>query len=633
MSDFTTLIVTKPKWFKLAPLKSGFGKRELYVIGFDSESYKGEPFLFQFAHPSGHVDLVRVTARTALQTFVDYLEAHCREKSHDRQVVVYGFNLRYEYTQLFRNINPEAFNDSEFQLHWHEEGECSGDDKDGWSVKLDALNDKRYSFTIEYGKGKRAVRVIDAMAYFNTSLDNAAAIVDAEAKKTRPKDLGKLPPSKALRNKTFLEYAQQDARTTQQIGQKIVNYHREYDVPLTISAPMLSAYVFRKNYLDGEIPVADLEIEDAGLKAYHGGKNGNYISSPGFYPRAWDYDVNGAYTGAMESLPDPVHSVWDDASRYESGGHALWHLRARVRSCLYRAFQEVSGKWLTYQNDGDISTWITGYELDEAIRQGEVLDIYECEGFILRGETATGALWRFCQDMAYRKRFAATQEEREMAKLILNSLYGKLIQKVPSSSSSVFPMFDLNEDENGEFHPTNANMVPGGYRAGGLYHPGLAALVTGNVRARIHAMEHKYQSLMTSTDGFLSLKEPDPSDIGPEIGKLKVKAGNLSIWRERLYYFEPDERCAAGCRKHPEGGEIHPVYALHGFRGTLSDLRKIPLAAGKYEYDGQLMVGLRDSLREHDGRRFKPGEFVQLPFTLDLTNISSRSPIDTRVVA
>jgi len=608
-------------------MKTGFGNRPPYVIGFDTEAYRGSPMLMQFSLPGESMSetrLVWTNGKNALSDFLEFIEPIVREHGRKQQVILFGWNLRYEYTQLFRTINPDAWADSHFQLHFHDQGECEGKPDDDWDVLIDAMNDKRYTFSISFSgsadkaRGKRRDRypakVIDGMAFFSTSLDKAAKIIGITGKDDYPDELkGKLSPKKAIKDEAFIQYSKRDAFITRQLGEKIVEYHQTFDVRMTLSAPMYAAYVFRRRFLTAEIPLCDTELEDAGLKSYHGGKNGYYLDRPTHFPDAYDYDVNAAYTSAMASLPNPVLSVWENTYHYEADAHALWYVRGHVQSCVFRSFQEVSGRWYTWRDGDYLEFWITGYELDEAIRQGEILNMDECSGFVMRGESGTGPIRDFCDEMYRLKRYGVTAEERQMAKLCLNSLYGKLIQKVPNQSDSVFPMFDLVEQVDGTYKLHDSNMIEGGYKAGGLYHPALASLVTGNVRARIHAYEHKYNSLMTSTDGFLSLVKPDPIDIGDQYGGLKVKQGKLSIWRERLYIFEPPDE--------------DPVFALHGFRGRLADLRKIPLVAGKYSYQAQQMVGLRDSLHAHDGKRYQPGQFAVLPYELDLLDVSARSPM------
>lgn len=614
MSDFTTAIVTKPKFFGITPKRTGFGTRERYVIGFDTEAVRGRPISLQFAHPDGRCDLIETTARDALSDFLSYLGEECTIKSHSREYIVFGFNLRYEYTQLFRNIDPECFMQSHFVLHHHEVGDCTSGHKedDEWTMRLAVMNDKRYSFTIKIGPKRRrsTIKVIDAMAFFSGSLASAATMVGME-KHEHPRDWTNRSARSLLDDPTFVAYAKQDALITQRIGEVIVGYHRDNDVPVAMSAPMFAAYVFKRRFLDRPIPLPDADLEGAGLASYHGGKNGIYVDRPSHFDDAWDYDVNGAYSSAMASLPDLTTSIWEEVHTYEPSTHALWYVRGRMDACVHRSFQHTSGEWYTWRDNGDIATWITGYELDAALACAE-FDLIDCSGFVLRGESGTGSLARYVAEFYDLKRNATSPQERTMAKLALNSLYGKFIQKVPTAGESVFPLFEVEEDEDGKYHVRDGSMVPGGYRAGGLYHPPIASLITGYVRAAVHRYEHKYRALMTSTDGFLSLTPPDDTDIGDDLGKLKVVHGSLSLWREKVYDFRRDD-----------GGSS---YALHGFRGGIDLLRTIPLEPSVFRYTATKVIGLGDSLRRHDGRRYEPGVFIDSAFALDLRDISHRSP-------
>jgi len=638
MSGFTPIMITKPIWFRIKPTTLGFGKRPPYVIGWDTEAYKGRPMLMQFSLPGQSMQetgLVWTTAKTCLEDFLAALEEVALPHARTNQVVVFGWNLQYEYTQLFRMIPPEWWQSGEIKIHYHDTGLCEQSPNDDWDVSIEALNLKRYAMTIQFrgsrdsrpGRNRRdryPIRVIDGMAFFNTGLDKAAKIIGIEGKDDYPDELkGKLPPSKAIHDQRFLDYSKRDAFITRQLGEKIIEYHQAFDVRMTISAPMYAAYVFKRKYLDGEIPLCEPDLEAAGLASYHGGKNGFYLDRPAYFANAWDYDVNAAYTSAMAELPDPVTSMWEEVSDYEpSATHALWRVAGWVRSCDYRAFQKYTGRWITHRQDGEAVFWITSYELTEAMARGEI-ELHHVWGFVLRGESGQGSIRRFCDDMYRLKQYGKTAEERQMAKLCLNSLYGKLIQKTPIKTDGI-PFYDWAADEQGIRKIVDLNQVEGGYKAGGLYHPALASLVTGSVRARIHAYEHKYRSLMTSTDGFLSTVPPDPGDIGTGFGTLKVKQGSLKVWRERLYLFETDDH--AKC-DHDRGVYDCRAFALHGFRGRLADLTQVPLEPGRYKYKATQMIGLRDSMHEHGGRRYEPGQFATIPFELDLTTVNARSPI------
>lgn len=625
MSDYTVSIVTKPEWFRIAPSRQGWGKRPAYVIGFDSEAYNGSPICLQFSLPDtepDQTDIVWTNGKKVLEDFLAYLEPIARKYAYSHRIILAGFNLRYEYSQLFRNIQSEAWEQSAFTLHWHDGNECTGTDNDDWGISLEALNEKRYSFTVKYSHSHRSlgVKCIDAMAYFVTSLEKAAAIVGVDGKDKLPDGLiGHLSLAKAKKHKAFIRYAKRDAWITRKLGETIVGYHVDYDTKMTISAPMLAAQIFKRRFLRDEIPLCNEALEAAGLASYHGGKNGIYIERPMTFDSAYDYDLNAAYTAAMSSLPDPTQAEWEPVTEYESNIHGIYDVVATVSSCTYRAFQRNSGHWYTWRDDGTLGFWVTSYELDAAIAHGEVEDIHDISGFVMRGPSG-GPLLDYCTTFAKLKREGKTLTERTFGKLMNNSLYGKLIQKVPSDGSAI-PTFDVIEGQ-----IIDANMKEGGYRAGGLYHPALASLVTGYVRARIHHLEHRYQSLMTSTDGFLSLVKPDwPDDLGDHVGGLKMERGSLTIWRERLYAFTPEgghDPC-----NEPTCTAKHTIAALHGFRGRLPDLRKVPVEPIDYQYAGRQMIGLRESLRQWHGKRYRPGTFADMPYELKLSTVGDRSPL------
>jgi hypothetical protein len=234
-----------------------------------------------------------------------------------------------------------------------------------------------------------------------------------------------------------------------------------------------------------------------------------------------------------------------------------------------------------------------------------------------------GPLQRYCHEFYDLKRNSPDDStERDAAKLFLNSLYGKFFQKVPLGNVTGW---DIDSNEMVLTDPEQDY----DYEAGGLYHPPLASLITGYVRAKVHNLEHRYNSIMTSTDGFFAYEPPDMSMIGKELGMLSVEQGTLRIWRERLYVFTPhdvvhDKTCATDCNKK------HETYALHGFRGKLAQLLQMPLVAGlKFEYAATAMITLKMSTRTFgrgkDRKRYDPGMFAELPFDVILAGLPSEN--------
>lgn len=571
--------------------------REPYIIGFDSEAERGKPFLFQFAHPHScpvhgtDVDLLDISTEkhAGLWAFVDYLSDHCTRK--DVEYIVVGFNLQYEWTQLFHDVPHDLKVSPDFDVTL-QTGKLN-------TARIRATNNKRYMATFELGGTKRRVKLIDAMAYFVGSLDKAASVIGAGKKMPKPMAFSR----KAARSSAFVEYAKQDAILTQRLGDYIAGLHTTYDVATCISAPHFAARVFRRRYLTAEIPMPTEPLEQYGLDSYHGGKNGFYLPKPMLLKDIWHYDIRSAYPEAMRQLPNIETATWEAIDAYEPNAHAIWEISGVATKCRFRAIMQHDARWITGRFN---RVRVTSYELDAALRLGEI-KITRCVGWIMRGEPG-GPLQRYVDDFYALKRFAKTDAERAAAKLFLNSLYGKFFQKTPLGNVTGY---DIDSHEMVVTDPEQDF----DYEAGGLYHPPIASLITGYVRAKIHELEHEYDAVMTSTDGFFAYRSPDQSKLGDELGMLSAEIGSLRIWRERLYVFTPSKG--------------KPTYALHGFRGSLDQLQRMPLKAGNtFHYAAQAMITLKMSTRTYlctktgcrIRHKYQPGEFVGLPFDVLLTS-------------
>jgi hypothetical protein len=538
------------------------------------------------------IQIVPDTKNAGLGCFLDFLDEYCKHAG--TEYLIYGWNTAYELTQLFHDLPKEVLNESD----WRISGIRKRDGGTyGWTITV--ANDKRQ--IIDFRKGKVSVQLLDGTAFYKTSLDKAAKMLGLGEKYATSGNDRSMFTRRDLVDAEFIKYAKRDAYITRLIGEYIQEQHERFGIRTCISAPHFAATVFKTHFLSGAIVCPDSDIEQAGLYSYHGGKNGYYLDGPAEFPVIYNYDITSAYPEAMKQLPDIEKGHWTEIRHYQKGVHALYLVTLQYRKCKYGGIQTHEGPWA---NSGRIQCWTTSYELDEVLQQREA-KLLDCTGYIFQGPMG-GALSKYVDEFFAIKSTTAGPE-RETAKLLLNSLYGKFFQKQSIGSVG---NYDLDSET---WIVSDGDNQAYDYEAGGLYNPPVASLITGYVRAKIHRLEHKYESVMTSTDGLFGLNPPDGGDIGKTLGKLTAERGRLRIWRERLYVFDSID----GKQK----------FALHGFHGHLScgkadcfvgHLADIPLAAGEYKYFGQQMITLKMSTRDHRAEHYSPGQFVKMPFTLRL---------------
>jgi hypothetical protein len=590
--------IEKTKHFTISPLKQGRGPRQAHVVGFDTEAIRGQPVMLQISEAGGadaaEVIVLADRPNACLDALMTWITEHCQARNQEHIVV--GFNLMYEWTQLFGDLPPEVTGDPEFNLLW------AGEQGHQWHMNV--WNHKRHALTMVDETSQRRVRMIDAAAFFPGGLKAVAKMVGVEDKDEIDKERFTTLTRADLSDPVFRHYAAQDAVVTRLIGERIVEMHEEFDLPTCMTAPQFASRVFRRHFLGSTLALAEPALEQAGLLSYHGGKNGFYLHRPTEL-KAWNLDIVSAYPQAMRALPALETGWWHQTSTYQPGAHALWHVRMRHHPCRFIGALTHGGQHLP---SGWQTLWLTGYELDAMVEREEARQWTVLDGWVLEGDNEGGGLTAYV-DRFFEMKRNATGASRLTAKLLLNSLYGKFFQKQPLGNvdNSLTCSMDSLTGDIQWWTPRHNEGQDYDYRAGGLYHPPIASLITGYVRGRVHRLEHAYAAVATSTDGLFARNPPWVGDLGDGLGKLTAEHGTLSIWRERLYDFSP----LGPIDKHK--------VALHGFRGNPDALREIPLRPGVYTYDARHAVTLRESQQVLRGERYRPGAFAALSFTLDLT--------------
>jgi hypothetical protein len=224
-----------------------------------------------------------------------------------------------------------------------------------------------------------------------------------------------------------------------------------------------------------------------------------------------EYDIVSAYPYAMSEIGNFFDYTIKKSKEVQPDG--VYQVSGKILCPYHPMYTQDFQRELVLRE-----TWVTGWELQSALDhgcfQGKVL-----EGFSMLSDTKkynglSDYVWHFFKLKAEAKA-AGNVTETLWAKLGLNTLYGKFISKIIEE-------VDLLDR----------------WRGGVIFHPLIATLITGHVRARMHAIEHAGASLHTSTDAIISKeKNLDARFLTTGgLGSLKKEyEGDVLIVRPKVY--------------------------------------------------------------------------------------------------
>lgn len=607
-------------------------EKNLRIFGADSETFKGEPITIQ-AHDGTDTLFEYVTGPTVFKTFIPWLF----DRSRDRGVNICYFHfLRFDMPVVFyekRLAMYEQISEIKFDHHGYE---------------CELLFGKINKATIKR-KG-RTVHLFDSWSFTQASLERSLSMMKIDAKKLKkPERLGKVDYRKLAQDDPerleFEEYARVDASSEYKLGRAIMSYHEKYKVRPSISLPQFAARVFRHHFFkaDETIPFPPVGVLHAAELSYHGGKNGKYPEDEPFIVEdAYEVDISSAYPFAMKQMPQMIKGDYVRVRDYEPG-----------LAAIYKVSGEDLGKYpLVFDHDfkpvrgafEDI--WITSYEMDRIVKATDV-----------RYKVSDG--WAWIPDPSHKHNPLAEYvdhfyELKERThkddpnyyfyKIMLNGLYGKFVQ-----TTEIRRLEKLEEKEDGKTASQKRDRVPTDYewdavlqkfirvtrthRAGGLYNPFIATLITGFVRGYLYDLETRHEGFHSATDAIKTTHFV-PKKKG--LGGLKIETfGRCYTFRNKLYLHFAKDSTYCGHdkdRKNEDGryvdrwrwedyykeeGQHLCKFGLHGFKGGVKELfeaRHALLRGESFEYQYNHMVGLREGFRRREDicSMVKRRESVQL---------------------
>lgn len=391
----------------------------------------------------------------------------------------------------------------------------------------------------------------------------------------------------------FLRYAILDAIISAEWFCWFDDFRREL-VPgstLPLTAPHLAGQFLRDRC--GETALTGKTVDDDGklvdevdqaalLSSYHGGRNECF--QVGFIEDAVTYaDLTSAYPTVMLPLMDPD---WKARRSFTSmnevpGPFLVGAAKIDYRftkDCAYPCFAQSSDHGLVFTRSG-AGVWVSIPELWAAHHSGMLdhLRIHSGRGFFFEPAESKLISKAFEELILKRRQESKGGAGEKLLKILANSGYGKLAQGVDEKKK----VFDLQATL--EYMETFGSTQG----KGRLFSPGLAAYITGAVRACLfETLNYLEQSGLTpisaTTDGILHRGHmPAVLSLGAGLpfserivdGCREVLGEDFVLWdtKHRAYgCVSMKMRFSWGCEAVP--GSIHDPHIQRGGFQTRDDL-------------------------------------------------------------
>jgi hypothetical protein len=612
-------------------------QKSMAVFGADTETCNGEPMTIQFYDgENGNVRFV--DKKNVIEKFLSYL-SDVKLPAHVNTAVVFFHNLEFDFPILLFPITYKFFNDyfkicgcdcrkcrktpNNCGFEWIEELKpfnCMID------VKCNRVFFGKITFYSEGSsedkkprKVRRRVYIRDSLAFMRYSLAYLAEELNLGIKFPTPPGLGEKDFSTVRdgEKEYFMKYAVNDAVLEYKLANYLLEFHKEFDVPLACSAPNFAQKVFTKHFYpkQGKTYLPNKGVWDACALSYHGGKNNFTLKYAQRRENVLELDVNSMYPYAMISLPAWTSGDYQKVFEIDYEHAGIYCVSGIAKRCDWPIIPDHEFKYFNDKEFNDV--WIASYELIEAIRCKEI-EIKNIWGYVFIPDEKAVNPFKDYVDYFFKKKSGEKNAKRFFFKLLLNSLYGKFCQSV-RCNGDIDSISSWDEDPvTGEFSNLKISQIEKIWRAGGLCHLFIATLITSFTRAHLHALEHKYRSLDCATDSIKTEIRPDSLDLGLGIGELSLKSMSHHAYliRNKVYVFFDGEKQQREGLEFVEGhgNVIHS--ARHGFHGPIKQL--ISMFENKQKtYKFKRMVKLKEARISIKGlKAFTMHEFDNVAFNI-----------------
>lgn len=283
-----------------------------------------------------------------------------------------------------------------------------------------------------------------------------------------------------------------------------------YEGPGPVAGSVLKQHVTGKERMEAMRSSIPDDVWDMAVKAYYGGRF--EIGAHGtINTRVWEYDIKSAYPDAMIKLPCLLHSTWERGVVSDIWvGEVSWEMPTNTgaASMLERAesLAGVMGPLPFRTKEKRIHFPMAGRGWYWSPEIPSYAVVHEAWSLVRKCECVP---FSFVQAM-YDERAKREKEAKGSGialKLTLNSLYGKLAQRIGSA-----PHFN----------------------------PVWAGLITAMTRAKIYDVyrNHPQSVVMFATDAVFLTEEAPELEIGSQLGQWEIEGpfDDLTVFQPGVYF-------------------------------------------------------------------------------------------------
>jgi hypothetical protein len=513
-------IVTNPGYRSVRRNHIPFPRR-LTVLAGDTETVRGHAYSLQL-HDGVQPHYVRVNDDSVLDEFLGWIEPRILS---GHVAVMYFHNLEYDISVILRRYHEKFLGRKRIVISHR-----------GWKIEL-ILSATCFA---RFRKDKKSLLCLDSQRFMNVSLSRFAEIIGAQSQKLeRPSYIGERAPRTKEEKEYFIRYALADVCAQHEVARWIVKQHERYNIRISYSSAHFSERIFRHYHIQPheQLWLPPEKWLEACILSYHGGKNGYYLDrSQGIY-RLHDgaeIDISSAYPYAMTQLPNMVRCWYRETDKFDDKHEGIYRVWGVVKNDRYPILYSHDFKVIPHGERVD-GLCVTSYELREALARGE-FEMKKCRGILAHTDEryAHNPLRDFVNEFYELKEKAKTPDERQLYKIILNSLYGKFIQAIEVESDDDAALIDAGTGD--VVKPAQKT-----FKAGSSYHPFIASLITGFVRVYLHQLEHRFNAVHSSTDSVI-FKWDDAYrgwiDRHKGLGGVELKVrGTCYLVRNKVYVW------------------------------------------------------------------------------------------------